>query len=153
MKNNKILFYAACFLLLVGCSGIYEPGDMYKGDGFEGIVVTVDEDNQPLMVMSLEEASSLTADSALRWAEGLGEGWRLPTKKEIAQIERVRSLINNTLKRKKLSTVFTDFTYYWSSTTCSESHCYACGPDGVGCYFKENDDPSYRARGVRGIEN
>lgn len=138
---------------MVGCQGIYEPGDYYRGDSFEGIVVSVDAENNPLLLLSLDEASSLNADSAVHWAESLGEGWWLPDRKEIAQVDRVKTLINKTLEIKHLPKVLENFTYYWSSTPCSESHFYACGPDGVGCYYCENDGSSYRARAVRKIEN
>lgn len=149
--RNIILFVG--LFVLVGCSGVYEPGDFYKGDGFEAVVVTVDEANQPTMVMSLNELSSLNADSAIRWANSLGDDWRLPDKNEVAKIERVRSLINSTLERRGLPPVLVGFTYYWSSTPCSESHTYACGPDGVGCYYSENAGSSYRARAVKTITN
>lgn len=151
MKIRNILLLFMCVVSFVGCNGVYEPGDYYRGEGYDAVVVTVDAGNQPTMVMSLDEANTLDADSALRWAEKLGEGWRLPNKTEISQIERVKTLINNTLKKKDKPAVLVDFTYYWSSTPCSESHFYACGPDGVGCYYSENDGSTYRARAVRTV--
>ena len=150
ISSFRFLFLG-CLFLLSGCTGVYEPGDSYKGDGYEAVVVSVDDDNQPVIVMSLDEASTLSADSAMRWAEGKGEGWRLPDRSEMSMIDRVRSLINTTLERKGLPPVLKDATYYWSSTPCSETHTYACGPDGVGCYFSENNSSSYRARAVRKV--
>ena len=147
-KLSKIILLLA-IAALASCTRVYEPGDYYKGDGFEGIVVTVDANNSPMLLLSFEEAHSLAADSAEYWAEQIGEGWRLPQKGELAQIYRVKTLINRTLEKKKKKLILNDFTYYWSSTPCSETHCYACGPDGVGCYYKENDGSSYRARAVR----
>lgn len=151
--KKKIISIVIGTLLMAGCARNYEPGDYYSGEGYDAVVVTVDAENQPLMLMSLDEASSLSADSAMRWVETLGEGWRLPDKNELSKMERVRSLINNTLQKKGLPKVFVDFTYFWSSTPCSESHTYACGPDGLNCYFSENASSSYRARGVRNINN
>ena len=139
-------------MAFAGCNGVYEPGDYYRGDGYDAVVVTVDADNKPTLLLSLDEANTLNADSAMRWAETLDDGWRLPNKDEIAQIYRVKTLVNKTLERKGKPTVLTNFTYYWSSTPCSESHFYACGPDGVGCYYSENASSSYRARAVRSVE-
>ena len=155
MKKLSTFFFqlSTLLFLLVGCSGGYELGDYYKTDGSAAIVVDIDADNQPLLLLSVEEASNLDADSAVAWASALGDGWRLPNKNEMAKIERIKSLINKTLKQKTLPEVFKDFTYYWTSTECSETHAFACGPNGVSCYFKENQDPSYRARAVKEIEN
>ena len=151
MKKFNILIFSV--LLLSSCTSVYEPGDIYKGNGYEAVVFAVDADNRPVAVMSLDEASSLDADSALRWVEEKGDGWRLPDRKEIAMIDRTRSLINATLERKGLPPVMKNATYYWSSTPCSETHSYACGPDGVGCYYNENNSSVYRARAVRTIDN
>ena len=140
------MFVIASF---TSCTDVYEPGDYYRGDGFEGVVVSVDADNNPLLLLSIDEARSLSADSAILWAETLGEGWRLPDKRELAQIDRGITLINKTSESKRKPKILVDFTYYWSSTPCSESHFYACGPDGVGCFFNENNGSSYRARAVR----
>ena len=153
MPILKTILLLLSLALFASCSSVYMPGDFYSGDGFEGIVVTVDDDNNPLMLLSFDEANSLSADSAICWAESMGDGWRLPDKNELAQIDRVKSLINNSLENKKKPKILVDFTYYWSSTPCSESHFYACGPDGVGCFFCENNGSSYTARAVRIIHN
>ena len=152
IKLKKIIFLLI-IAAMASCTGVYQPGDYYGGDGVEGVVVTVDSENNPLLLLSFDEASSLSADSAKRWATTVGEGWRLPTREEIAQINRVKTLINKTLDRKKKPKIFMDFTYYWSSTPCSETHSYACGPDGVKCYYSENDGSSYKARAVKIIES
>ena len=139
--------------LLVGCSGGYELGDYYKTDGSAAIVVDVDANKQPSLLLSVEEASNLDADSAAAWAAALGNGWRLPDKNEMTKIVRLKILLNKTLKQKTLPEAFKDFTFYWTSTQCSETHTYAYGPNGVSCYYKENQDPSYKARAVKEIEN
>lgn len=147
-----------CLLLLlltaVGCRQGYEPGDYYKSGGISGIVVDVDADGNAKLLMSLEEVQDIDADSASKWAAQLGDGsWRLPTKDEMGKVRKYRALINKTLEHKKLPAVLSGHTFYWTATPCSKSHTYACGPDGIRCYFSTNASPFYRARGVRSVEN
>lgn len=152
MKRNWICLMIS-LLVLAGC-GKYEIGDLYKDGDTRGVVVQTDNEGNALMVMSIDEAVDIDADSAARWVETLvGEGWHLPEKGEMAQIKKYKSLLNKTLERKGFSTILTNHTFYWTATPCSESHTYACGPDGIQCYFNQNASPFYRARGVKMIEN
>ncbi len=132
-------------IVLVGCGGAYETGDYYSVNGVKGVVVTATDN--ALLVVSLDEARGLNADSALAWGDG-PEEWHLPSKTEIEQLWRFRSAINQTLERKGMGRIFGSHTFYWSSTECSPSHVYACGPDGVKCYFRSNKSHLYRARKV-----
>ena len=140
-------------LFLAGCSGKYEPGDYYKVGNVKGVVVQTDDNGCVVMLMSLDEAVNIDADSAARWVETLdGDGWRLPGKSDMEQIRKYKSLINKTLERKELPTILTNHTFYWTATPCSDSHTYACGPDGLRCYFNQSASPFYRARGIKTIE-
>ena len=136
---------------LAACNRAYEPGDYY-GKEAEGIVLAVDTEGNATMLLSLDEAKDLDADSAAKWAASLGEGWYLPTKEEMALLKKYKSLVNITLERKKLPALLAVHTFYWSSTPCSDSHQYALGPDGVRCYFKTNASPYYRARAVKKLK-
>ena len=154
-KRALVLFAMAAFL--TGCDGGQRVGDIYKNGDIKGIVVSVNSEGQPTMILSTDEAVALNADSALIWASKLqsdnGTEWTLPTKEEMVLLKKYKSLINNTLRNNKLPLFLENGTFYWTSTPCSESHCNACGPDGVRCYFKKNDTYSYRARGVMRIES
>jgi len=132
-------------LALSSCSRSYRVGDLYHQ---QGIVVSVDADGQPTMLLALEEQCNLDADSALRWAATLDEGWSLPTREQWELIRKQRILLNRTLDDKQLPSVARGHTFYWSSTACSPSHVYACGPDGVRCYFRSNHSDLYRVRAV-----
>lgn len=152
MKHPIVFISLLIPFFITACSGTYQSGDMYKCDGRQCIVVSVNADGSPAMCVSLEEGEGMDAISAAVWAV-LGEGWRLPTKEEIAVVRKYRSAINATLSKKGLPLLMENNTYYWTSTPCSESHTYACGPDGVRCYFSTNDGPAYRVRAVKIISN
>ena len=96
---------------------------------------------------------NFNADSAFIWAEQFdGGGWHLPTKEEMTTIRKYKNLVNSTLERKGYNTILTNHTFYWTGTPCSESHTYACGPDGIKCYFNQNLSSCYRARAVKRID-
>ena len=140
--------------LLVGCKSSYAPGDYYSLDGDKGVVVSVDADAQPLLIISLDEVSALDADSALRWGlENEAQGWRLPDKDEIALVNKYKTLINRTMEKHHAPLVLVNHTFYWTSSPCSPTHTYACGPDGLNCYFNQNNSHSYRARKVKNLKN
>ena len=146
----KWMAVAAIAFLMAACNGHYEVGDYYRDGDVEGIVMEADEQGNPLMLLSLEEASNLDADSAAVWASKLGDGrWRLPDKKEMESLRINRSLLNMTLERKGLPLFLMPSTFYWTSQPCSETHMYACGPYGVQCYFRTNKSVHYRARAVK----
>lgn len=148
-----MLCLAASALLFAGCSSGYEPGDYYRRDGVKGIVIQTDDEGNARLLLSIDEVSHVDSDSALQWIASLGDtAWKLPTKEQMAIARKYRSAINITLRNKNLPTFLTDHTFYWTSTPCSESHVYACGPDGIRCYFKTNSSPYYRARAVRKLE-
>ena len=152
MKFNVLIYIIMFAAFCVGCTNGWQQGDFYKKNGSKGIVVAVDDAGNATLVLSLDECSNIDADSANRWAQGYDDGsWRLPSKDEMAQIKKYKSLINKTLQYKNEASVLTGHTFYWTSTPCSESHTYACGPDGVRCYFNTNASPHYRARAVKNI--
>ncbi|MBP5189807.1 MAG: hypothetical protein J6031_02700 [Bacteroidales bacterium] len=134
-----------------GCGYRYEPGDLYRDGENKGIVIDTDDAGNVKLIMSLDEISGIDADSATKWATSTGNGWRLPTKNEIEKIRKYKALSNKTLNRKKMPPVLSGHTFYWTSTPCSESHTYACGPDGTKCYFSTNASVQYRARAVKEI--
>ena len=137
-------------IILVSCRGNYEVGDIYRQGDIEGVVIRVAEDNGEMLVLSTDEAAGVNADSANVWASSFGDSqWHLPSKDEMMLIRKYRSLINQTLERTGNPKILTNHTFYWTSTSCSESHTFACGPDGVHCYFSTNSSPLYRARAVR----
>lgn len=151
---NKWILLTFSLMVFAGCSGKYEIGDLYKDKDTKGIVVKVDGDGRAQLVMSLDEAVNIDADSAFIWAEQFdGGGWHLPTKEDMATIRKYKNLINSTLERKGYNTILTNHTFYWTGTPCSESHTYACGPDGIKCYFSQNASSNYRARAVKRIDN
>ncbi len=153
MKNILKICLAISPLLLAGCSGTYETGDYYSSGDVKGIVVKSDADGKARLVLSFDEVANLNADSAARWVAEYDNGqWRLPTNEEMTFMKKHRSLINKTLERKGQPLMLAGFTYYWTSTACSESHTYAGGPEGVKCYFNSNASPNYKARAVRDIE-
>lgn len=149
--NKRILYTILGFALtLGGCSGGYELGDYYHAGGEKGIVLAVDDGGKVTMLMSVDEAHDLDSDSAMKWASNYADGsWHLPSKEEMAVIKKYKSLMNITIGHKKLQPVMAGHTFYWTSTPCSESHTFACGPDGIRCYFNTNTSPFYRARAVK----
>lgn len=149
-----MLCLAVSALLLTGCGRHYEPGDYYSRNGVKGIVLQTDTEDNATLLLSIDEAVDIDADSALRWTATLGDtAWKLPTKEQMAVARKHRSLINITLRNKNLPTILTDHTFYWTATPCSGTHVFACGPDGLRCYFKSNHSSFYRARAVRKLEN
>ena len=138
--------------MLTAC-GHYEVGDYYRKGALKGLVLELDDEGRPALVLSLDEATDLDADSANAWCRGYDDGsWRLPDKREMTQIKKYRSLLNQTLGRKGEQLLGTNI-FYWTSTPCSETHIYARGPLGIKCYFRSNHSAQYRCRAVRTIDN
>lgn len=153
LAMNKWILLTFSLLVFAGCNGKYEMGDFYKDNDTKGIVVQVDGDGRAVLVLSLDEAVNINADSAFIWAEQFDGGdWHLPTKEEMTTIRKYKNLVNSTLERKGYNTILTNHTFYWTGTPCSESHTYACGPDGIKCYFNQNLSSCYRARAVKRID-
>ncbi len=151
---NKWILLTFSLLVFAGCNGKYEMGDFYNDKDTKGIVVQVDNDGRAMLVMSLDEAVDIDVDSAARWAGQIdGNDWRLPTKEEMNAVRKYKNVINSTLERKGCPTILTNHTFYWTGTPCSESHTFACGPDGIKCYFNQNHSSCYRARAVKRIED
>jgi hypothetical protein len=146
-----MLCLAVSALILTGCSSSYAPGDYYSSKGDKGIVLQADAEGNATLILSLDEASNLASDSAILWAASLGQGWSLPSKDQMTLARKYRSLINICLRNHKQPEFLTGHTFYWTATPCSQSHVYACGPEGVRCYFKSNTSPYYRARAVKSL--
>ena len=152
-KYKSAILLSFVGLLFSACNH-YEVGDYYHKGDLSGVIITLNEEGMPSLLLSLGEAKDLNADSALAWSANYDDGsWRLPDKREMTLINNYKSLLNATLQRKEAPQLFGSNTYYWTSTPCSESHTYACGPMGVKCYFRSNHSPLYRARAVRSIDN
>ena len=148
-RNICLIFILRAFAC---CNRHYEPGDYYNKED-KGIVLAVDAEGNAVLLMSLEEAKDIDVDSAAKWALTVGDGnWQLPTKDEMTILKKYKSLVNKTLEYKKQPTVLTGHTFYWTSSPCSETHFYACGPDGIKCFFKTNASPHYRARAVKNLK-
>lgn len=142
----SLLLCLTSILALVGCG--CEVGDFCEEGGVKGIVLSLDDEGNPDMLLSVDEAVNISADSAAKWAESLSSGWRLPTKEEFVTVKSCKSIINERLKNKGLPMLLSPGTFYWTSTECSPSHVNACGPDGIRCYFRTNASGFYRARAV-----
>ena len=152
MKFKLSILLLVATLVATACNR-YEVGDYYRKGDVSGLVLTLDEEGQPVLIVSLDEARDLDADSAKVWCAAYADGsWRLPDKREMQLIYKYRSLLNATLQRREQPQMMGSNTYYWTATDCSESHVYACGPLGVKCYFRTNHSPLYRVRAVRTIE-
>ena len=140
-------------MLFASCNGKKVTGDIVKIDGTKAIVVSTDDNGQPTMLLSVQEAANLDDDSAVRWVATIdGEGWHLPDKSEMQLIKKYKAMINISLRKNGLPTILANDALYWTSTPCSESHTYACGPQGVKCYFSTNASPYYRARAVKTVQ-
>ncbi len=126
-----------------------EVGDYYKQGDVEGIVLTLTDEGAPDMLLSVIEAVDLNADSARIWGATLGEGWRLPSKEEMAVVAGVKRPVNITLEKKGLPLVLKGNTYYWTATESGPRNVYACGPEGIRGYFQLNHSSVYRARAIR----
>ena len=102
MKNYRLLILSALVALaLASCRG-YEVGDYYSRGDVSGLVLKVDDEGAPLMLLSMDEVADLDADSALLWGTTYDDGgWRLPDKEEMAYINKYRSLVNATLARRQ----------------------------------------------------
>lgn len=149
---SNIALIALCVACLVSCDRSHLPGDIIVDNGTKCIVIESDDNGNAVLVMSLDEVVDINADSAVVWAkEHGGEGWHLPNKQEIEKMKKYRSVINQTLEKKNLPKILVNHTFYWSSTECSPSHVYACGPNGVRCYFRSNQSYLYRARAVKSL--
>lgn len=153
MKSNKgpILCLVLACLAMAACSP-YEVGDWYRKGDLQGVVLQLDDNNEPTLLLLNDEARDLDADSAQVWAAAIDArlpyDCALPTKEEFELIRKYKVVINGTLRKKGQPLVIYGHTFYWSSTPCSESHQYACSPDGVKCYFKPGHSDFYRARAV-----
>ena len=112
-----------------------------------------DADGNPVLLLSMEEERGYDADSAQQWSASLADGWHLPDKEEMEQVRKYRSLLNSTLVRKGAPKVLEGHTFYWTATRCSETHFYACGPDGIRCYFHTTSSPLYRIRAVKRLDD
>ena len=150
MTKKNILLLGLTTLIFIGCEHGYAPGDILKIDGTKGVVVEVSPDKKPLLLMSLDEIENVDADSAYRWASSFSDtSWHLPSKREMERVKKFKTLININLEKKGEKPILKYHTFYWTQTPCSESHTYACGPEGIGCYFSTNYSPYYRARAVK----
>lgn len=63
-------------------------GDIYEANGKRGVVFAVSKDGKHGRILSLEQTKCLW-DEAKQWCSELGEGWRLPTIKELKMISEL----------------------------------------------------------------
>ena len=63
-------------------------GDIYEANGKRGVVFAVSKDGKHGRILSLEQ-TKCKWDEAKQWCSELGEGWRLPTAKELKMISEL----------------------------------------------------------------
>lgn len=161
MRNRIYILVALLALGLAACQREVAVGDIYRDGSLKGIVVELDSEGHPTMLLSLEEASGLCADTALMWADALNQNgeevqWVLPDYEQMNIVAQHKVEINAAAASRGEAKVLPNRSWYWTSTPCANEFCpscpvthvYALGPDGLRCYFKENHSALYRARAV-----
>lgn len=157
--TTKILLTCSLVLLMASCGRRYDVGDYYRSGTVSGVVVQLDDEGMPSLVLSLADTAHLNAEAALRWAETLQPAgqWRLPTIEEWKQMARNKAKINATLGKQRSAAIVAADTWYWSCTgadgqriasSAVPTRVYAYGPLQAQVYFYDNASPRYVARAV-----
>ena len=98
------------------------PGSIVESDGL-GIVVHVDDDNN-LLLMSVEELRNQTWNNSNAWCHSYGESWRMPTIDELTLIHNNFRRINTELSNNGYTPVSKTDTCYWSGTQNPQNESY-----------------------------
>ncbi len=138
----------ASALLVASCTRM-EVGNVIKEDGVKCMVAAVDDENRPILLLSLDEQTHVTCDSAIRWAATIGEDgqWTVPTREQLQQLLDKRDILNEKAERQGYRPVLQKRSFYWSCTPEGTTHVYALGLYGIRPYF--TGDAYYKARAVK----
>ncbi len=138
-------------LFAASCTRV-EVGRIVKEDGVECMVAAVDEENRPTLLLTVDERTHISYDSALCWAAAIGqEGeWNIPTRDQLQQLQSNRDILNEKAAGKGLSPMLERSAFYWSSTPAGATHVYALGLYGIRPYFITGT--YYKARAVKALQ-
>lgn len=124
-------------------------GSYYNKGGLEGVVAAVDEDENPVLIMSLEQPEKrMTWEEAMKWDKTLRNGWHLPTAEELERVWFVEGNPNVITKKlnnglKKVGAVQLVSSCYWSSTEFARTYArYVYKSDG-GVYGDAKSHGNY----------
>lgn len=121
--------------------------DKITKDGQEYYLVPVPNNGKPYILEKSfkfevypEDAPKLmTYIDAVKWGEGLGDGWRIPTKIELALMYEQKDAIGG-FKTKSSGSDFPD--WYWSSSEHRDNSSgvwFARFSDGDECWFRKDN--------------
>lgn len=118
----KRLFIVILSLLsLAGCGetgkGKLSIGDVCIQNGHQAVVVRAKSDGKSGLLMSAEDINGDWYE-AQDWVASLGEGWRLPTKRELQMIYNMKDMLNAALWESGMTILSNES--YWSSEGAAE---------------------------------
>ncbi len=151
MAATKYCIGMVLLLSMASCTRV-EVGAVVKEDGVKCMIAAVDEENRPTLLLSVEELTHITYDSAIRWAATIGESgqWNIPTREQLQLLLDNRDVLNAKAERRDERPVLQKHSFYWSSTPEGETHVYALGPYGIRPYFVDNT--YYKALAVKVLQ-
>ena len=134
---------------------MYKVGDYYEKNGKKGVVFEVDALGLHGKIIALTEAAKtdvfnsyypypMTWEDAQSYCKKLGPEWRLPTKEELLEIYRQKSLLNAALRNRGKSL---EDSWYWSKTE-AEDKCAWIVKMNYGYTTKYKKDRTYSVRAV-----
>ncbi len=74
----------------LGDNGVYKVGYYYNRNGKQGIVFEVSADGRSGKIISIVCTKECNWYYAREWCANLGQGWRLPTKRELLIVSNIR---------------------------------------------------------------
>ena len=115
---KKILYCLVLAVMLTACGGGPKKapknvGDIITVNGVDGVVFEVSADGQHGLVMSVLQQDYCCWVEAGEWCSQYGEGWRLPSVKELKTIYENRDVLNSALSAKECQTL--GQRSYWTS--------------------------------------
>ncbi len=138
-------------LFMVSCNH-NAVGTIVKEDGVKCMVAAVDEENRPVLLLTMEEQTHIAYDSAISWAATVGEKgqWTIPNLEQMQLLLDNRDVLNASAERHGLPAVLQKSSFYWSSTPMGETHVYVLSLYGIRPYFVSNT--YYKARAVKSLQ-
>ena len=153
---KKILYCLVLAVMLTACGGGSKKtgasqdeapkkvGDIITVNGAEGVVFEVSADGQHGLVMSVLEGDRRWVKAG-EWCSQYGEGWRLPSVKELKTIYEDRDVLNLALSVKGCQTLVQGL--YWSSEQAEPERAW-----GVSMYSGSTySDPKHGYDYVRAV--
>lgn len=116
----------------------YKVGDLYNKDGKVGIVFKTSAGGKRAKIISVQQTRA-TWEEAKAWCSLLGDGWRLPTSKEL---ESLYNLKNNTTFNESLANSGAAMTWngaYWSGEEYSDVFAITVGMNNGNTYNTDKD--------------